>query len=147
MFKFVFLSVMLFGNLWVSSNLCGQTIDKDLQAIRQVMDAQQAAWSKGDIQGFMEGYWNSPDLMFVGKSGVNYGWEQTLKNYQKGYPNIEAMGQLTFTVLKLEKMSKGSAFMIGKWHLKRNRDELSGHFTLLWKKIKGKWLIVADHSS
>jgi ketosteroid isomerase-like protein len=121
--------------------------DKDQAAIFAVMQAQEKAWNEGNLVDFMAGYWKSESLKFIGKSGINYGWEKTLQNYQKGYPNQEAMGKLTFTIIELDKLSAKSAFMIGKWHLKRANDELSGHFTLLWKKINGKWLIVADHSS
>jgi ketosteroid isomerase-like protein len=116
-------------------------------AIRKVMADQEAAWNRADIEAFMDGYWKSDSLTFIGSRGVTYGWQATLDSYKKGYPDAEAMGKLTFTILRLEVLSPGSAYVIGKWHLKRKADEPGGHFTLLWKKIGGKWVITADHTS
>ena len=116
-------------------------------AIRKVLSDQEAAWNRADIEGFMEGYWNSDSLLFIGSRGVTRGWQPTLDSYKKGYPDAAAMGKLTFTVLSLQVLSPESAYIIGKWHLARSKDELGGHFTLLWKKIEGKWVIVADHTS
>ena len=116
-------------------------------AIRKVLADQEAAWNRADIEGFMEGYWNSDSLLFIGSRGVTRGWQPTLDSYKKGYPDAAAMGKLTFTVLSLQVLSPESAYIIGKWHLARSKDELGGHFTLLWKKIEGKWVIVADHTS
>lgn len=116
-------------------------------AIRQVMHNQQEAWNRADIEAFMEGYWKSDSLKFIGRNGITYGWQTTLDNYKKSYPTPEAMGKLTFSVLTLDILSETSAFMIGRWHLKRTNDEPGGHFTLLWHKINGKWVIIADHTS
>lgn len=111
------------------------------------MADQEAAWSRGDLEGFMAGYWQSDSLRFIGSKGVSYGWKTTLSNYKKSYPDRESMGELTFTVISIEMLSKRSAFVVGKWHLTRKIGDLSGHYTLLWKKIGGKWYIVTDHSS
>lgn len=117
------------------------------QAIRKVMLEQQEAWNRADIESFMEGYWKSDSLKFIGRNGITYGWKTTLENYKKGYPTAETMGKLTFTILSLEVLSETSAYMVGRWQLKRQTDEPGGHFTLLWRKINGKWVIVADHTS
>ena len=127
--------------------LFAQPDAKELSAIRKVMQLQQEAWNRADLNAFMEGYWNSDSLKFIGRNGITYGWQTTLDNYKKGYPTPEAMGRLTFTILALEMTSKTSAFMIGRWQLKRAHDEPGGHFTLLWRKINKKWVIVADHTS
>ena len=119
----------------------------DHQAIRHVMAEQEAAWSRGDLEGFMAGYWKSDSLRFIGSSGLTYGWQQTLDNYKKGYPDRDAMGKLTFTILSVEKLSKRSAFVVGKWYLARKVGDLNGYYTLLWRKIKGHWVIVVDHSN
>jgi len=124
-----------------------QKENANIAAIRNVMQTQETAWNKGDLDSFMEGYWRSDSLCFIGSKGLTYGWDATLANYKQGYPDRAAMGVLTFTLIRVEKLSGKDAFVIGKWHLKREAGDLSGHFTLLWKKIKGKWLIVADHSS
>jgi ketosteroid isomerase-like protein len=119
----------------------------DKSSIRKVMHNQQDAWNRADINAFMEGYWKSDSLKFIGRNGLTYGWTTTLENYKKGYPTPEAMGTLTFTILHLELTSKDSAFMVGKYQLKRSNDEPSGYFTLFWRKLNGKWCIVADHTS
>jgi ketosteroid isomerase-like protein len=116
-------------------------------SIQRVMDEQQDAWNRGDIEGFMEGYWPSDSLRFIGKSGITYGWQSTLENYKKSYPGSEAMGKLQFTNLTMEMTGDSSAYVIGKWQLSRTADTLSGHYSLLWKNHNGQWLIVADHSS
>jgi ketosteroid isomerase-like protein len=117
------------------------------QAIQQIFAKQQKAWNEGNIEVFMEDYWHSEDLKFIGKNGITRGWQATLDRYKKSYPNQEAMGILTFDIIEIKIIGEKDAFVIGKWHLKRTQDELGGHFTLLWEKIKGKWVIVADHSS
>ena len=128
-------------------SLGAQKTGKDVQAILKVMQAQEDAWNAGNLDAFMAGYWNSDSLKFIGSRGLTYGWKQTLENYKKSYPDKSAMGKLTFTIISVEPLSKKSAYVIGKWHLKREKDEPNGHFTLLWKKIDGHWFIVADHSS
>ena len=86
--------------------------------------------------------------MFIGKSGVTYGYDQTLANYRKSYPDMDAMGELSFDIIKLTKLAPDAYYVIGKWHLKRDKDgDIGGHYTLLFRKIKGQWVIVADHSS
>ncbi|MCB0542114.1 MAG: nuclear transport factor 2 family protein [Saprospiraceae bacterium] len=121
--------------------------ESDEQTIRRIMSDQEAAWNRADLEGFMDGYWRSDSLRFIGSKGLTYGWQQTLDNYKKTYPDAEAMGTLHFTLLSVEVLSPESAFVIGKWRLVREKDEPSGHFTLLWKKMDGTWVIVADHSS
>jgi ketosteroid isomerase-like protein len=121
--------------------------DQDVAAIRKVLAQQQQDWNSGNLEAFMQGYWKSDSLKFISSRGINYGWQATLDGYKKGYPTTEAMGKLTFTIISIEKLSKKSAIVIGKWHLQRTKDEPQGHFTLLWKKIEGRWVIVADHTS
>ena len=115
--------------------------------IRALLQKQTEAWNRGDLEGFMEGYWKNDSLMFIGKSGITYGWQKTLDNYKKGYPDKTAMGTLTFTLIQMKPLSKKYFSVVGKWHLKRTIGDLSGHYTLLLQKIKGKWVVVADHSS
>jgi uncharacterized protein (TIGR02246 family) len=126
-------------------NLSAQS--KAESQIRQIMAAQEVAWNRGDLPGFMEGYWCDDSLVFIGSRGLTHGWTTTLANYQKSYPDPVGMGKLKFSIISVELLSKRSAFVIGKWHLTRKAGDLSGHYTLLWKKIKGRWVIVADHSS
>ncbi len=115
--------------------------------ITAIMQKQEDCWNTGDLECFMEGYWHSDQLVFIGKSGPKYGWDTTLENYQTSYPDRKTMGKLKFDLLKIDVISYQTSFVIGKWTLKREIGDLSGHFTLLWKKIEGQWTIVADHSS
>jgi hypothetical protein len=120
---------------------------KDEAAIRKLLDRQSNDWNNGNIPGFMEGYWKSDSLMFIGKSGITYGWNNTLSNYKKGYPDAAAMGKLSFTIIKVKKLSGKNYWVVGKWFLKRTIGDVGGHFDLLFEKINGQWVIIADHSS
>lgn len=121
----------------------------DAQQIKHVLHLQQEAWNKGDLAGFMQGYWKSDSLQFIGKKGITRGWQATLDNYQKAYPDQATMGQLQFEILNLEMFSKTTAQVIGKWTLIRSADKgnVGGHFTLIFKKINKRWVIVSDHTS
>lgn len=121
--------------------------NNDEQIIRSILNRQTQDWNRGDISAFMKGYWESDSLMFIGKNGVTYGYQTTLNNYKKNYPDVTAMGQLQFNILQVKPLGEGHYFVLGKWMLKRTIGDLSGHYTLLFKKIKGEWVIVADHSS
>ncbi|MCW8878871.1 MAG: DUF4440 domain-containing protein [Kangiellaceae bacterium] len=114
--------------------------------IRQVMQMQQDAWNRGDIEAYMKGYWQSDDLQFVGKNGIKKGWQTTLDNYKKTYPDKGAMGKLSFDILDVQ-VKKDTAFVLGKWSLKREKDNPNGFYTLYWKLLEGQWKIVIDHSS
>lgn len=115
--------------------------------IRRLLAVQTESWNRGDVEGFMQTYWKSDSLMFIGKKGVVRGWQQTLDNYKKGYPDTAAMGKLSFDIVEVKPLSKEYAFVVGKWMLKRSIGDVSGHYTLLLRRIKGQWKIVADHSS
>ncbi len=120
---------------------------KDELMVRQVLDKQTAAWNRGDLESFMDGYWKSDSLMFIGKNGVTYGWTNTLNNYKKNYPDTIVMGKLHFDIILVKPLSFQYFHVVGKWFLHRSIGDLNGHYTLIFKKIKDKWVIVADHSS
>jgi ketosteroid isomerase-like protein len=120
---------------------------KDEITIREILDNQAAAWNRGDIDSFMNGYWKSDSLMFIGKTGVTYGWINTLNNYKKGYPDTASMGKLTLTLIQVKKLSKGYYHITGKWFLRRSIGDIGGHYTLLFRKINSHWVIISDHSS
>lgn len=119
----------------------------DEAAIRQLLKEQTVAWNQGDLEHFMEGYWKNDSLMFIGKSGITYGWTNTLKNYKRGYPDTLAMGRLHFDILLVKRLSPEYFQVVGKWHLARSAGDLEGHFTLLLREMEGRWVIVSDHSS
>ena len=119
----------------------------DEAAIRQILADQTAAWNKGDLDNFMKGYWHNDSLVFIGQSGVTYGYTNALNNYKKNYNTSDKMGQLFFTLLKVQRVSADHYFVIGKWLLKRKAGDVGGVYTLLFRKIDGHWWIIADHSS
>lgn len=121
--------------------------NKDEQSIRSILSNQTKNWNKGNIEAFMQGYWHSDSLLFVGKNGPKYGYKTTLENYKKSYPDTATMGKLSFEILKVEKLSPDRYFVLGKWMLKRSIGDVSGYYTLLFRKINNQWVIIADHSS
>jgi len=137
-------NLILIGFLFVSSAF---TQSKDEVAIRKILHQQTIAWNGGDLTNFMQPYWKNDSLMFIGKSGITYGWQQTLDNYKKNYPDAAAMGKLSFDIIQLKRLSVLYYSVVGKWHLQRTVGDLSGHFTLIFKKIKNNWVIISDHSS
>jgi ketosteroid isomerase-like protein len=124
--------------LLASTSVFSQSTDE--AAILKVLTTQQAAWNKGDIE-------KSDSLTFIGKNGITNGWKQTLDNYKKSYADSVAMGKLNFEFVELKQLSPVYFFVTGKWHLTRTNGNIGGSFTLLFRKIKGKWLIIKDHSS
>jgi ketosteroid isomerase-like protein len=133
--------------LFIAVNKTAAAQTKDELQIRNLMNEQLAAWNGGDVDRFMLTYWQSDSLKFIGKSGITYGWQKTLENYKKGYPDTAAMGKLDFNIVEVKRLSVLYFFVVGKWHLNRSIGDIGGHFTLLFKKIKNKWVIVVDHSS
>lgn len=120
---------------------------KEEKEIHKLLAAQTEAWNRGNIEGFMQTYWKSDSLMFIGKNGITRGWQNTLNKYKKSYPDTAAMGQLSFDVLQVKRLSVMYFYVVGKWMLKRTIGDVSGHYDLLLRKIKGRWYIIADHSS
>jgi hypothetical protein len=119
----------------------------DVSALQSIMDAQQKAWNEGQIEAFMQPYWKNDSLAFVGKSGVTRGWQATLDRYKKNYPSSTEMGRLQFENKEWKTIDLNHVYTLGAWTLFREADTLSGHYSLLWKRINGQWCIIADHSS
>ena len=122
--------------------------DADAQAIRAALAQQAAGWNRGDLAAYMAaGYWASDSLVFVSATGPTYGYAATLARYRLRYPDAARMGQLTFELLDIRRLSPAYRFVVGRWALQREKDAPAGAFTLLWTKKNGRWVIVADHSS
>jgi ketosteroid isomerase-like protein len=117
------------------------------KAIRAVLDAQVAAWNRGDVETYMDGYDRSPKTEFVGGDSITRGWQEVLDRYKKKYDTREKMGVLTFSDLEIQVLSADAALVLGRWHLQRANDQPHGVFTLLFRKTKAGWRIVHDHSS
>ncbi len=119
----------------------------DREAISAVLSAQQTAWNRGDVDAFLVGYWHSPELTFSGSSGVARGWDGVLARYKKNYPDRGAMGQLDFSGLEFRFLGPDAALVLGEWHLKREKDDIGGVFTLVWQRFPDGWKIIHDHTS
>ncbi len=118
------------------------------EAIRRVLDRQVAAWNKGDLEGFMDGYWKSPDLTFFSGKTREHGWQATLDRYRKRYQGEgQEMGRLTFDELRIDTLGPDAAFVRGRWQLERKADRPGGLFTLVFRKLPEGWRIVHDHTS
>ena len=115
--------------------------------ILKVMTDQQTAWSNGDIDGYMKGYWKNDSLLFIGSKGPTYGWQKTLDNYKKSYPNKEKMGTLEFTDIQVKMLGEKYAYVFGKWKLIRANDSPNGIYTLIFEKFKDGWKIISDHTN
>ncbi|HLI93385.1 MAG TPA: DUF4440 domain-containing protein [Puia sp.] len=142
-------SAIMLASLFILAltGLAQQKPSPDEAAIRRIMANQVDAWNRGNLKAFMEGYWKSDSLVFIGRSGPTYGYHQALANYRKNYNGPDQMGKLFFDLLKVKRLSADYYFVIGKWFLKRRAGDTGGVYTLLFRKIDGQWRIVVDHSS
>lgn len=121
--------------------------NKDIETVKSILLRQADDWNRGDLDAFMVGYWPSEKLQFIGGKGVTYGWQNTLERYKRVYPDRATMGKLKFDILEVQQISKKVIMLTGKYTLTRENDQPTGHFLLIWRKIKGDWMIIADHSS
>ena len=138
--------LFLFATILILSSCSTSPEEQDKKEILAIMDAQQIAWSKHDLEGFMKGYWKSDSLKFYGSNGITYGWDKTLANYKKGYPTPDHSGTLKFKINAITKIEKESYYVMGAYHLTRKVGDANGVFMIIFKKIKGEWKIVADTS-
>jgi ketosteroid isomerase-like protein len=140
---------------WTSMSFLGPFIrvasnperEADRVAISEALDAQQAAWNRGDVARFMTGYWRSPDVTFSGSSGTVRGWDAVLTRYTKSYVDREAMGRLEFSDLEFRFLGPDAALVLGRWHLRRAKGDIGGVFTLVWQRFPEGWRIIHDHTS
>lgn len=137
-----FLLIIVFG--------LGQEVHAQSKAERaclSILDRQTQAWNRGDLEGFMDGYWESDSLMYIGKAGVTYGYASTLQRYRQNYGDTARMGRLTFRILHVKRLSSRYIQVVGQWSLRRSAGDVGGHYTLLFRRMAGRWVIVSDHSS
>lgn len=116
------------------------------RVIPQIIQDQADAWNRGDVEAFMDPYWHSPDLTFSSTHGVTRGWQPVLDGYKKRYPTPAEMGRLTFSDLEVRELGRSAALVLGRWHIDRG-EPIGGIFSLVWRKEKGQWMIVHDHTS
>ncbi|MBI2929939.1 MAG: DUF4440 domain-containing protein [Verrucomicrobia bacterium] len=130
---------------------CRTTLEADRAAsetaILAVLEQQAKDWNEGSIEKFMRGYSRSETTRFASGGNVRLGWQAVLDRYQQTYGDRAAMGTLTFSDIDIRVLSADAALAFGRWHLKRDKDEPSGLFTLLFRKTADGWRIVHDHTS
>jgi uncharacterized protein (TIGR02246 family) len=115
--------------------------------IRAVLTRQQAAWNRGDIPAFLEGYWSSPQLTFAGSDGIVRGYDGLLERYRRSYPDKAHMGELEFSQLEVRSLGPDHALVLGHWHLKRDVGDAGGVFSLVFHRLPVGWRIIHDHTS
>ena len=140
---FLFACLIFFCN----ASVLAQNDSATFEQIKKIFYQQQRAWNNGNIEAFMQAYWNSEELQFGGANGITKGWQQTLESYKTAYPDRATMGKLSFQIKDLTKHSEDVVSLTGSWELERENDRPGGHFLLIWKKINGEWKIVVDHTS
>jgi hypothetical protein len=145
---FVTFLIKIIFYISISNSYCQSDFrSDDDKMIRNVLENQVKAWNNGSMEQYMNGYWNSDSLRFIGKNGIKYGWQNTLNNYKKNYPDKVAMGKLKFDIFSVEFLSVSVGFVIGKWKLEQQNVEIGGIFTLIFQIKNGKWVITCDHTS
>ena len=116
-------------------------------AVESILRAQEVAWNQGNLDAFMEHYWNSDDLTFSSEGKITRGWTATLNRYRERYPTLERMGRVNFSNLEITPLGDSAAMVLGQWNLKREKEPVSGNFSLVVRKFDNRWLIVHDHTS
>ena len=138
--------VVFFAVLGLTACTCQIDNEKDIAEIKTMLHKSAEDWSRGDIEAFMDAYWKSEKLQFIGKNGITYGWQSTFDNYLKNYPSKDHTGKLTFKILSVDFLAKGLYTLTGEYHLERIVGNANGIFTLIFKKIDNNWVIISDHS-
>ena len=138
---------VLFASFDLSAAGKDESKDGAIAEIRAVLSAQQEAWNRGDIDGFMNGYARAETTVFVSGDEVTRGWETVRDRYLKKYGDRAKMGTLKFSDLEIEQLGPDSAVALGRWELKRANDNPHGRFTLVFRRITDGWRIVHDHTS
>lgn len=141
------LACALLGVVFAFSTVNAEAANNIDVEIRNVIQAQQDAWNRGDIEAFMNGYSRSAETTFVSGDEITRGWQTVLDRYKKKYSDREKMGVLTFSDLEITPLSADSAVATGRWELRRKDDKPHGRFTLIFRKISEGWRIVHDHTS
>ena len=140
-FKIVLFSFLIFLVSCKSTNHCNEIYD--------LMKQQEDAWNNGNIDNFMNTYWQNDSLVFIGKYGISYGWDKTYSNYKNSYKTKEQMGTLEFKNLICNTINDSTHIVTGKWSLKRNDSigNINGFYSLIWVKKQTGWKITYDHTS
>lgn len=135
------------GIALLACTVSGCTMLSATRDITSVLHKQAACWNRGDIDGFMEHYVKSDALTFSSGGKTTRGWRATLDRYKKRYPDKATMGRLTFSGLEISQLSCDAALVLGRWNLEREMGDVGGNFSLIFKRIERRWVILHDHTS
>jgi|GEM_PF-1670094 len=125
----------------------GNLLQSPGSSITALLERQQAAWNRGDIEAFMSDYWQSDDLTFSSGGKITRGFQGTLDRYRQRYPTAERMGKTTFSDLEIRILDDTNALVLGRWSLERGEEKMEGNFSLVLRQIEGQWKIIHDHTS
>lgn len=139
--------LIILAILFTVSGFSQKPSQKIAKKILSAISEQEKSWNNGDIKDYMKYYYNADSLQFITKNGINFGWQTTLDNYLKTFPDRQTMGILYFSEINLTRINCKTVVVSAKWQLQRENDSPGGWFTQVWKKIKGKWFIIIDHTS
>ena len=140
------LFIITICSIFFSCTASKSTVVDDEKAIRAVLTQQKEAWSNNDLEGFMQGYWNSSELTFFSGGKITKGWQTTLANYQRNYPTKNDTGTLDFEIATISKIDADSYWVMGSYFLTREAGNANGTFMIIFKRIDGQWKIIADSS-
>lgn len=143
------LTLTVICNILMAALVCAASEQPPNSAaeIQSVLTTQQDAWNRGDIDAFMNGYARSASTVFVSEDEVGRGWETVRDRYRVKYSDRAKMGTLSFSEIEVTMLSSDAAVVLGRWKLKRAKDEPHGRFTLIFKRLPQGWRIVHDHTS
>jgi ketosteroid isomerase-like protein len=141
------LVIAITSYLLIAISVAARQTEIAVPQIRSVLQAQQNAWNRGDIDGFMNGYARSPSTIFISEGTIRRGWQTVRDRYRKKYSSRAKMGTLTFSDLEIILLSSNSGVATGRWKLKRANDQPHGRFTLILRRLPEGWRIVHDHTS
>ncbi len=116
-------------------------------AVEAVLRAQADAWNRGEVDAFVDHYWHSPDVTFSSSGATTRGWEATVNRYRERYPTREKMGEISFDNLEITPLGADAALVLGQWRLDRDAEPVSGNFSIVFRNLDGRWVIVHDHTS
>jgi len=135
---------LVLGSACFSPVNSSENTEQVMKDVRAVIEAQQAAWNRGDIEGFMDGYERSDTTTFISGDELTRGWQTVLDRYKRRYSSRDLMGTLTFSELSIQPLSSSGAVANGRWQLTRAGDTPRGRFTLIFRHSTNGWRIIQD---
>ncbi len=145
-----FKGIVLFLIFSLTLASCGQDFtltQQEKNEIDAIIEKQLEAWNSGDMETFMSFYDRSDSLIFMGKSGITYGWQENYDVYKRAFPGKEGMGHLHFEAETYQKIDKHTVLVVGSFKMTWPDREFSGYYSEIWRKLNGKWTVLFDHSS